>query len=74
MFGDHVLKSHDQPVLQSIVITRRNLKLITLRAQSLHMDTKEMDKATSPHDKGVLITGVGNTWKVCFFGSQENNS
>ena len=38
------------------------------------MDTKGMDKAKSPLDKGVLITGVGNTWKVCFFESQEINS
>ena len=71
MFCDHVLKCHDQPVLKSIVIKRRNFKLITLRAHSLHMDTKGMDEAKAPHDKGVLITGVGNTWKVCFFGSKK---
>ena len=29
---DHVRNSHDHSVLQSIDITRRNLKLITLRA------------------------------------------
>ena len=61
IFCDHAFKSHDQPVLWSFVITRRNFKLITLTAQSLNMGIKGMDKAKSPHDKGVLITGVGNT-------------
>ena len=34
---DHVRNSHDHSVLQSIDITRRNLMLITLRAQRVKM-------------------------------------
>lgn len=52
-------------------MTRRNFKLITLMAQSLNMGIKGMDKAKSPHDKGVLITGVGNTWRFVSLGPKK---
>ena len=71
IFCDHAFKSHVQPVLWSFVITRRNFKLITLTAQSLNMGIKGMDKAKSPHDKGVLITGVGSTRSFVSLGPKK---
>ena len=60
ILGDHVHNSHDHSVLQSIDITRRNLMLITLRAERV----KRGSRQTLPPDK-YLVRRVGGV-KLCY--------
>ena len=60
ILGDHVHNSHDHSVLQSIDIIRRNLMLITLRAERVKRGLRQ----TLPPDK-YLVRRVGGV-KLCY--------
>ena len=60
ILGDHVRNSHNHSVLQSIDITRRNLMLITLRAERV----KRGSRQTLPPDKYLLLRVSGV--KLCY--------